>query len=73
MEALARVRHSSRPPVALIVDPALAVGLMLPHLMLIDAATLKPYWKQWSWPDARCLILGAAKGVTIGALFWRAA
>ena len=61
------------PLLALIVDPALAVGLMLPLLMLIDAATLKPYWKQWSWPDARLLILGAAPGVTLGALFWRAA
>jgi uncharacterized membrane protein YfcA len=58
---------------ALIVDPALAVGLMLPLLMLIDAATLKPYWKRWSWPDARLLILGAAPGVAIGALFWSAA
>jgi len=61
------------PLMALIVDAALAVGLMLPLLMLIDAATLKPYWKQWSWPDARLLILGAAPGVAIGALFWRSA
>jgi uncharacterized membrane protein YfcA len=61
------------PLLALIVDPALAVGLMLPLLMLIDAATLKPYWKRWSWPDARLLIFGAAPGVAIGALFWSAA
>ena len=59
------------PLMALIVDPAFAVGLMLPLLMLVDAATLKPYWKQWSWPDARLLILGAAPGVLLGALFWR--
>lgn len=61
------------PLMALIVDPAFAVGLMLPLLMLVDAATLKPYWKQWSWPDARLLILGAAPGVLFGALFWRVA
>ncbi|SMX22807.1 Sulfite exporter TauE/SafE [Boseongicola aestuarii] len=61
------------PLLALIVDPALAVGLMLPLLMLIDAATLKPYWKQWSWSDTRLLVLGAAPGVALGALFWRIA
>jgi len=61
------------PLLALIVDPALAVGLMLPLLMLVDAATLKPFWKQWSWPDARLLILGAGPGVLLGALFWRTA
>ena len=61
------------PLMALIVDPALAVGLMLPLLMLVDAATLKPYWKQWSWPDARLLILGGAPGVAFGALFWKSA
>ena len=61
------------PLIALIVDPALAVGLMLPVLMLMDVATLKPYWKQWSWPDARLLILGAAPGVVLGVLFWRIA
>ncbi|MBT8413940.1 MAG: sulfite exporter TauE/SafE family protein [Boseongicola sp.] len=61
------------PLLALIIDPALAVGLMLPLLMLVDAATLRPYWKQWSWPDARLLILGAAPGVVLGTVFWRAA
>ncbi|MEM9972195.1 MAG: sulfite exporter TauE/SafE family protein, partial [Pseudomonadota bacterium] len=58
---------------ALIVDPAIAVGLMLPLLILIDTVTLRPYWRQWSWPDARLLILGAVPGVVIGALFWRVA
>ncbi len=61
------------PLMALIVDPALAVGLMLPLLMLIDVVTLKPFWKQWSWPDARLLIFGAGPGVILGALFWRSA
>ena len=28
---------------ALVVEPAMALGIMLPLLMLIDFATLKPY------------------------------
>ncbi|SEP14449.1 hypothetical protein SAMN04490248_1299 [Salinihabitans flavidus] len=46
---------------ALVLPPREAIGLMLPLLMLIDAATLRPYWKQWSWPDGRLLILGARR------------
>lgn len=63
---------AAAPLLALIVEPALAVGLMLPLLMVIDAVTLRPFWRRWSWPDARLLILGGVPGVAIGALFWRA-
>jgi len=51
---------------ALILDPRVALGIMLPVLILIDALTLKPYWKRWSWPDARLIILGALPGVALG-------
>ena len=36
---------------AIVVEPGLALGVMLPLLMLIDLATLRPYWKKWSFPD----------------------
>lgn len=55
---------------ALVLEPGQALGVMLPLLMLIDAATLGPYWRQWSAPDARLLILGAVPGVALGALFY---
>ena len=64
---------AATPLLALVIDPALAVGLMLPLLMLIDATTLRPYWRQWSWPDARLLIIGGCPGVLLGVLFWRVA
>jgi uncharacterized protein len=51
---------------ALIVEPAMALGMMLPLLMLIDLATLRPYWRRWSWPDARVLILGGVPGIGLG-------
>lgn len=56
---------------ALVMPPAQALGIMLPLLMLIDLATLRPYWRQWSWPAARVLILGGLPGVALGAMLYR--
>jgi len=58
---------------AVILEPGQALGIMLPLLMLVDATTLRPYWGQWSWPDARLLILGALPGVGIGAWLYQIA
>ena len=56
---------------ALVVEPAMALGIMLPLLMLIDVATLRPYWKKWRWPEARLLVLAGVPGVVLGAVFYR--
>lgn len=58
---------------ALVIEPGMALGVMLPLLMLIDVATLRPYWQRWSWPDARVLILGGLPGVALGAALYRVA
>ncbi len=58
---------------ALILPPAQALGLMLPLLMLVDLATLKPYWGKWQWPEARLLILGGLPGVAVGVALFRVA
>ncbi|WP_299688967.1 sulfite exporter TauE/SafE family protein [uncultured Tateyamaria sp.] len=55
---------------ALVVEPGLALGVMLPLLMLVDVATLRPYWRKWHWPTARLMILGGVPGVAIGAAFY---
>jgi uncharacterized membrane protein YfcA len=55
----------------LVVEPGLALGVMLPMLMLIDVATLGPYWAKWRWPEARVLILGALPGVALGAALYQ--
>jgi uncharacterized protein len=60
------------PLLALAVEPRLAVGLMLPLLMLMDVTSLRPYWRRWSWPHARRLMLGAVPGVALGAVFFGA-
>ena len=58
---------------ALVVDPGLALGVMLPLLMLIDAASLKPYWGRWHLREALLVIAGALPGVAIGAALYRIA
>ena len=58
---------------ALVIAPGQALGIMLPLLMLMDVAALRPYWKRWSWPDARLLVLGGLPGVALGAALYRVA
>ncbi len=58
---------------ALVMPPGMALGIMLPLLMLIDASTLRPYWRKWSWPDAKLLVLGGIPGVVLGALLYTVA
>lgn len=57
---------------ALVLEPAAALALMLPLLMLIDVASLRAYWRRWHAPSARILILGALPGTVLGALLYRA-
>lgn len=56
---------------ALVLPPGQALGIMLPLLMLVDVASLKPYWKRWSWPESRAMILGGLPGVALGAALYR--
>jgi len=58
---------------ALILEPAQALGIMLPLLMLIDVASLRPYWLKWNAPDALRLSLGAVPGVVLGIWLYRVA
>lgn len=58
---------------ALVVEPGLALGVMLPLLMLIDVATLRPYWGQWDSAAAWLLIAGGVPGVALGAWLYSVA
>lgn len=61
---------AAAPLLALVIEPRLAVGLMLPLLMLMDVASMRAYWRRWRWAEARTLMLGAVPGVAVGwALF----
>lgn len=58
---------------ALIIPPTTALAIMLPLLMLVDAAMLRPYWRQWHWPSALALMVGAVPGIALGAALFRVA
>ncbi|MGX0976177.1 putative membrane protein YfcA [Roseovarius sp. MBR-51] len=58
---------------ALFVPPGVALGIMLPILMLIDIATLRPYWRQWGRVEVTMLILGGLPGICLGMAFYRMA
>lgn len=53
---------------ALVLPPQLALGTMLPLLMLVDLTTLAPYWRRWHLPDALRLIAGGIPGIAAGVL-----
>ncbi|MCY3984016.1 MAG: sulfite exporter TauE/SafE family protein [Roseovarius sp.] len=55
---------------ALLIPPGMALGIMLPILMVIDAATLRPYWRKWAWNDVRLLAIGSVPGVALGAALY---
>ncbi|MBQ4808405.1 sulfite exporter TauE/SafE family protein [Phaeobacter sp. HS012] len=56
---------------ALIVQPGAALAFMLPLLMLIDAVSLRPYWRRWRLRESLLLILGGLPGVALGAAFYK--
>ncbi|MEK0162321.1 sulfite exporter TauE/SafE family protein [Phaeobacter sp. JH18-32] len=56
---------------ALIVEPGVALAFMLPLLMLIDVASLRPYWGRWRMRESLLLIVGGLPGVLLGAVFYR--
>lgn len=61
---------AATPFLALILPPQVAVGLMLPLLMLMDVTSLRAYWRQWDWCNARAMMIAAVPGVGLGlALF----
>lgn len=58
---------AATPLLTLILEPAQAVAVMLPLLVIIDFTALKPYWKKWDPKTARILIIGTTPGAFLGA------
>ncbi|MBT0958090.1 sulfite exporter TauE/SafE family protein [Alphaproteobacteria bacterium KMM 3653] len=64
---------AAAPILSLVMDPRLALGVMLPLLMLIDIAALKSFWGKWHTPTALAMCIGALPGVALGVWFFRTA
>lgn len=58
---------------ALVFPPAIAIGVMLPLLMLMDAGAIKAYWRKWDWQLSKLVILGSIPGVALGAALYKIA
>lgn len=58
---------------ALVLDPALALGITLPLFMLVDVVSLPPFWNRWAWPEVRLIIWGSVPGVALGVWLYQAA
>ena len=52
---------------AMVVEPAVALALMLPVLMAIDVAAVRAFWGQWHRPSAAAVLTGAVPGLALGA------
>lgn len=59
---------AAAPALALILDPGVAVAIMLPLLLVADVASLPAYWRKWDRRAAWLLILGSLPGILLGAL-----
>jgi uncharacterized membrane protein YfcA len=52
---------------AVVVEPGVALALMLPVLMAIDVAALRAFWRRWDSPSAGAVLTGAVPGLLLGA------
>jgi len=59
---------AAAPLLALILEPAQAVALMLPLLIVMDFSALRPYWRQWNPRVSWLLIAGGVPGAVLGAV-----
>ena len=55
---------------AVVVEPGVALALMLPVLMAIDLAAVRAYWGKWHAPGARAILSGAVPGLALGAVLF---
>ncbi|WP_439136746.1 sulfite exporter TauE/SafE family protein [Roseicyclus sp.] len=52
---------------AIVIEPGVALALMLPVLMAIDVAAVRAYWGRWDKPSAGAILTGAVPGLALGA------
>lgn len=57
------------PLLALVMPLSLAIGLILPILMVGDVFAVAAHWKRWEWRVVWVLLAGAMVGVGLGTVF----
>ncbi|MEM9344136.1 MAG: sulfite exporter TauE/SafE family protein [Pseudomonadota bacterium] len=59
---------AAAPLMALVIEPQVALGIMMPVLIVIDLTAVRPYWRKWDWAKGRLLMLSAIPGLLLGYL-----
>lgn len=62
---------AATPILATVVEPAAALVMMLPLLMIMDVASVRAYWGRWDKPSALVLVVGSMPGIALGFLLFR--
>ena len=62
---------AATPILAQILDPALALAVMLPLLMMMDVAAVPAYWRKWHGPAVRVMLIGAVPGIVLAGAVYR--
>ncbi len=57
------------PMMALVMPIDLAIGILLPILIVADIFSLATHWRRWDWRIARLLLLGGLCGIGVGTIF----
>jgi uncharacterized membrane protein YfcA len=57
------------PMMALVMPVGLAIGLVLPVLMVGDVFAVAAHWRRWDWRVVGILLAGALIGVGLGTMF----
>ena len=55
---------------AMFVSPGMALGIMLPLYIMMDATAIRPYWGKWHGPSAKWLVIGSVPGIAIAGLIY---
>lgn len=63
---------AATPFLALVLEPAQAVALMLPLLMIMDGTAVWSYRGRWNRAEAAIMILAAIPGLLVGMVLFRA-
>ncbi|MFO7856820.1 MAG: sulfite exporter TauE/SafE family protein [Paracoccaceae bacterium] len=61
---------AATPLLLLVASPEVAVGLMLPLLMVMDLTGLRAWRGRWNLAEARPMMIGAIPGIALGAAFF---
>ncbi len=56
------------PLMSLVMSPVQAAGILLPMLLVLDAAGIRAFWGRWDWPSFRLLGFGAVLGIAAGGI-----